>query len=217
MANRGATAAVQAEWAKAQNQPAHLLELRLDAADGGTVYFSDSYRTVVWGANSYTALGHLASFSGVIESAELRIADATIELSGVDQTLIALILSKQYIDRQLLVYQMFFSSSADALVVDPFPLHDGRMDEPVMQEDPDSGKCVVQIKARDQFADFERMAGRHTNAIEQSQWFPADKAFQLMAETAARQKELMWGGNRSVLTDLFQQPFDPFGYGGLNG
>jgi hypothetical protein len=52
--NRGASAAVQAEWAKAQNAPAHLVELQFDVADGGTVYVTDSYRTISYGGNSYT-------------------------------------------------------------------------------------------------------------------------------------------------------------------
>jgi hypothetical protein len=38
--------AVQAEWAKSQNAPCHLVELQFDAADGGTVYITDSYRTI---------------------------------------------------------------------------------------------------------------------------------------------------------------------------
>jgi len=196
MANRAATAAVQAEWAKAANEPAHLYEVRLDAGDGGSVYMTDSYRQVLWNGNTYGALGHALAFSGLTESAELRIADATLQLSGIDQSWISIILSKQYVDRRLLIWKLFFDQATEALMVDPVAIHDGRMDEPTVNEDPANGKCTVTIKSRDQFADFERLSGRHTNPIDQNLWFPNDRAFDLVAQNAGAQISLLWGAAR---------------------
>jgi hypothetical protein len=76
------------------------------------------------------------------------------------------------------VYQAFLGT-ADALIVDPFAIHDGRMDEPKFDEDPDGGKCTVSVRSHDQFADFERTTGRHTNPNDQALWFPNDRAFDL--------------------------------------
>lgn len=191
--NRGSTAAVQAEWAKAQNQPAHLVEVRFDAADGGSVRLTDAWRNVDWNGNTYFALGHLLGFEGLLESVDLRVVDVTLLLSGVDQTWIALILGKQYIDRRLLVYQMFFDQTTEQLIVDPVMIHDGRMDEPSIDEDPSSGKCVVSIKSRDQFADFERLSGRHTNPNDQNLFFPSDRGFDMNAQMVGQRFELMWG------------------------
>lgn len=197
MAQRGATAAVQTEWAKAANEPAHLVEVRFDAGDGGTVYLTDSWRNVTWPANgkTYFAQGHLLGFNGLIESADMQITDVTMQLSGVDQTWISIILGKQYIDRRLLIYKMFFNQSTEQLIVDPFVLHDGRMDEPSIDEDPGSGKCVVTIKSRDVFADFERLAGRHTCPNDQNLFFPSDRAFDMNAQLVGQRLQLMWGNS----------------------
>jgi hypothetical protein len=215
--NRGASAAVQAEWAKAQNAPAHLVELQFDVADGGTVYVTDSYRTISYGGNNYTALGALLDFAGVSESVELRIADAVLTLQGVDQTYIAAILQRQYLYRRLLVYKAFMGT-ADVLIVDPFAIHDGRLDEPKIDEDPDSGKCIVQLRSHDQFADFERVAGRHTNPNDQALWFPNDRAFDQIAALAAQQQKFTWGrsmpqGPSVPFPGMFDQGEAGFGVG----
>jgi hypothetical protein len=193
MANRGASAAVQTEWAKVANQPAHLIEVRFDAGDGGTQYMTDSYRAISWGGNSYAPLGHVLSFQGISESAEMRVANASLTLSGVASTWISNLLTKNYIDRRLLVYKAFFNTSTEALIVDPVAIHDGRMDEPVLQEDPSTGKCEITLASRDQFADFERLTGRHTNSIDQNLWFPADRAFDLLDQNAGRATAIVWG------------------------
>jgi hypothetical protein len=196
MSGRGASVAVLAELAAAQNQPAHLFEFRFDVADGGTLYFTDSYRTISWSGNTYTAAGHLLSFSGLTESAELRITDVKGQLSGVDQTMIAQILTKQYMDRRVLIYKVMFNTATQAIIVDPFPIHDGRMDEPSLQEDPDTGKSIVQITSHDQFVDFERKMGRHTNPADQNLFFPTDRSFDLVAQNAGSQITITWGAVR---------------------
>lgn len=195
--NRGASALVQAEWAKSQNAPCHLIELQFDAGDGGTVYITDSYRAITYNGNSYIALGALLDFGGVSESVEMRVTDAQLTLQGVDQTYIAAFLQRQYLYRRMLVYKAFLGT-ADALIVDPFAIHDGRMDEPAIQEDPDSGRCVVQLRSHDQFADFERLTGRHTNPNDQALWFPNDRAFDLVAQLAAQQQKFTWGRSLPV-------------------
>jgi hypothetical protein len=188
--NRGASAAVQAEWAKAANAPAHLLEVRFDAGDGGSVYLTDSYRSVIWGGNTYVGVGQLLGFSGLTESLELRVADITVELSGVDQSFIATFLQRKYIDRRLLINKAFFDAT-DTLVIDPFAIHDGRMDEPRIVEDPEAGKCVVQVASRDQFADFEKLSGRHTNPHDQNIFFPMDRGFDKLAQLNST--PFVWG------------------------
>lgn len=212
--NRGVSAAVQAEWAKAANAPAHLLEVRFDSADGGSVYLTDAYRPIVWNSNTYSAAGDLLSFGGLTESLELRVADITVELAGVNQSFIAAFLQRQYIDRRVLIHQIFFDGS-DALIVDPFAIHDGRMDEPRIVEDPDAGKCVVQVASRDQFADFEKLSGRHTNPHDQNITFPNDRAFDKLAQlnnqpfTWGHLKELPATGLGAAATRLIYSPNNP--------
>lgn len=188
--NRGASAAVQAQWAAWQNSPLHLAELAFDSADGGSLYITDAYKPVVWNSNTYAAVGHFLNFSGLQESMDLRVSDLTFQLSGVDQAYIAVFSQRKYIDRRLVINQAFFGT-ADALVVDPFPIHDGRMDFPRFVLDPDGGTATIDVASKDEFADFERLSGRHTNPHDQNVWFANDRSFDKLAQINAG--SFVWG------------------------
>jgi len=184
--NRGASAAVQAEVAKRANAPFHLFELYLD---GATTYATDAFRTIEWNGNPYPAAGHFIGFDGVEETNDLSVSQARVSLSGVDQTEIAAILQHAYIDRRLVIRKAFFDASS-GVIVDPFPLFEGRCDAPVIVEDPDVGSVTVTITAASHWVDFERKPGRHTNDAEQQIWFPGDKGFEFISQL---NKQIKWG------------------------
>jgi hypothetical protein len=83
------------------------------------------------------------------------------------------------------------------------------MDEPKIDDDPDSGKSLVQLRSHDQFADFERTTGRHTNPNDQALWFPNDRAFDQIAQLASQQQRFTWG--RSLPLGLPGIPMVPGG------
>ena len=143
MSQRSASADVLAEMALAANRPIHLFELYLS---GATTYATDAYRTVTWNGNDYPALGNFLEFDGVEEVSDLTITQCRVQLSGVDQTLIAAILGYEYIDRRMVIRKGFLTS-AEAVMVDPLPIFDGRVDSPEIAEDPDSGTCTVSLSA----------------------------------------------------------------------
>jgi hypothetical protein len=123
-----------------QNAPCHLIELQFDAADGGTVYITDSYRAITYNGNSYIALGALLDF-GACRSRSRCASPTRAHAAGRRPDLHRGLPAAQYLYRRLVVYKAFLGT-ADALVVDPFAIHDGRMDEPKFDEDPDGGKCT---------------------------------------------------------------------------
>lgn len=184
--NRGASAGVIAEFALDANRPIHLFELYLS---GATTYATDAYRSVDWNGNTYPALGHFLDYSGVEEAGDLSITQASVRLSGVDQTLIAAILAYEYIDRRLVIRKAFLTS-AEVVMVDPLPIFDGRVDSPSIEEDPESGICSVTIAASSHWIDFERTPGRHTNHEEQQIWFPGDLGFEYVSLKSA---QVIWG------------------------
>ena len=190
MSGRGASAAALAQIGAVQNSPFHLFEGYFDSA---TVYLTDWNRPVSWGGHTYLQGGHFLSFDGVQETADLQVTEAHVTLSGVDQTVISLVLNENYIDRRLVIYKAFMTS-ADALVVDPFAIFDGRMDAPVISEDPGTdgggGQCTVVLTASSHWVDFQRTPGRHTNDAEQQIFFPGDLGF-IYASEASRQ--ISWG------------------------
>ena len=112
--DRNATAAFLAELAKQKSQPFHLFELVLDSE---TVRATDAPRDITWNGNTYLALSHFLEFGGVQETAELQVSTCQVTLSGVDQTLISLVLSEQYIDRRLVIYKGFLSEDLTGLLL----------------------------------------------------------------------------------------------------
>lgn len=187
MSGRGASAAFLSEIAKPANQPVHLFEAHFD---DGVIRNTDGYKTLTWNGNVYLANGHFMQFSGVQETAELKVSECDIALSGVDQVWIAAVLAKNYIDRRLVIYKGMLAASTDAVIVDPIPIFDGRMDSPLITENPADGKCVVSIHAASHWVDFERKPGRHTNDQEQQFFFPGDKCFEYSSQL---NKEIKWG------------------------
>jgi hypothetical protein len=190
--NRGASAAVQAEWAKAQNAPAIWSSCSSTSPTAARYTSPTATARSVYGGNSYIALGALLEFAGVTESVELRIADAQLTLQGVARPT-----SRPSCSGSTCTGACSSTRCSTARPTrwwsTPWPIHDGRMDEPQITEDPDSGKCVVSLRSRDQFADFERLTGRHTNPNDQALWFPNDRAFDLIAQLAAQQQRFTWG------------------------
>lgn len=184
--DRGASAGVIAEYAKDANQPVHLFELYLD---GATTYATDAYRSIDWNGNTYPALGHFLEYSGIEEAGDLTITQASVQLSGVDQTLIAAILAYEYIDRRLVIRKGFLDGS-EAVLIDPLPIFDGRVDSPAIEEDPTDGRCIVTISASSHWIDFERTPGRHTNHEEQQIWFPGDLGFEYVSQL---NRQITWG------------------------
>lgn len=185
MADRGASAAVLAEIGKAANEPIHLFELYLDAE---TVRLTDAHRPLAWNGADYIALGHLLAYDGLEETAELTVTTVRVSMSGVLQDTVALVLTHDYIDRRLVIYEAFLSGAG--VVVDPVAIFDGRADSPIIDEDPDSGKCQVVLAAAQHWVDFERRPGRHTNHEEQQIWFPGDRGFEFVS---GLNREIRWG------------------------
>jgi hypothetical protein len=180
MADRGATAAVITEIEKSKNQPFHLIEVEFSV---NTFYLTDAYRDIVWdnggGNHTYIALGHFLSFSDIEETSTVQVSSLTVQLSGIDQTFLSAVLSEYYIDRPLKIYKGFLDDTM-AVVADPILIFEGRMDSPIISENPDDGSCILSAAATNTWVDFERLAGRHTNHEEQ----------QIFSELT---KEIRWG------------------------
>jgi hypothetical protein len=183
--DRGASASVVAQLGAAANEPCHLFELYLDDQ---TVRTTDAYRNLVWGGNTYVGAGSLLGFDGIEESATLQVTTARVQLTGVLQDSISLLLSHNYIDRRVVIYKAFIHGAG--VVVDPIPIFDGRADSPMIEENPEAGTCTVTLAAAQHWIDFERLPGRHTNNAEQQIWFPGDKGFEFVSSL---NQQIKWG------------------------
>jgi hypothetical protein len=88
------------------------------------------------------------------------------------------------------VIRKAFWSASGSIIVDPITLLDGRVDAPVIAENPADGTCTIALTAGSHWIDFERKAGRHTSDAEQQLWFPGDTGMRLISEI---NRDLKWG------------------------
>lgn len=166
----------------------HLLELELDEPTG-TIRLTDSPTEIQWEGATYYRGGNLLGFSDIEESAALMVNQLTVSLAGVDQTLIALVLQENYLDRTLRIRRGFLNETTRALeTVEPF--FEGRVNQPAVAEDPPAGTSTVSLTAADGWIDFERAPGRQTNHEQQQALFPGDRGFECAAQTY---QDLPWG------------------------
>jgi len=187
--DRGATAAVIAELLADKCQPCHLIQIQYDAE---TIYLTDAYKTISWGGNDYIALGHFIEFSDIEESARFQVSSISASLTISDESKVRLseFLTYSYIDRLVLIYKAFLSTTDDSLVANPFLIFKGRIDSPVLKENPEKGESILSVTISNHFSDFEKVTGRFTNHECQQIWFPGDNGFEYASEII---RELKWG------------------------
>lgn len=141
------------------------------------------------GVQTFTALGPFLQFGNVDETADFQINSVTITLGGVRDSDLELFLGNQYLDQPMKIFRVWYDDSGTR-IGDPVMIFDGRIDKPVISDDPENG-ITIGCAASSQWVDYERRAGRHTNPSEQRFFFPTDTGFKF-ANIAI--KELKWGG-----------------------
>ena len=163
----------------------HLLEVDLTP----TVYLTDAGIHLTWNGHQYLASQFL-QFSDIQETRELLINRCTVALSGVDQSIISLLLLDTYLGRGVRIRKAVLNEDL-SVVVDPCLIMDGRIDKPIISTDPESGTCVASIDVISRWSPLQRPSGRHTNDAEQQAIFPGDLGFdQVVHEDAV----IIWGG-----------------------
>lgn len=204
MANRNMTVA---QIAANELQSAKFFELLyLRVRDTGTSTFEHTYISnapyditvdtnvasmgIGQGVQTFTALGPFLQFGNVDESADFQINQVTITLGGIRDGDLALFLENQYLDQPVKIFRVWYTGEG-AMIDDPVMIFDGRIDKPVISDDPDNG-ITIGCSASSQWVDYERRAGRHTNPSEQTFFFPGDTGFKF-ANIAI--KDLKWGGS----------------------
>ena len=159
-----------------------------DMGQEHTVYISNGGFDVTYLGNTYQALGQFISVGDIEENGDLQINSVNIAVSGIPENTINLFFNYNYTDRPIRIYRAYFKQTG--LFIDAIMIFDGRMDKPVLQNDPNSG-TIMAIEARNQWSDYERKNGRHTNNDEQQFWYPGDKGFEYTSQVV---QDIKWGG-----------------------
>jgi len=138
--------------------------------DGG-VYMTNSQNPIENGGNTFLPMGGFLGFSDVEETAEFQVSKLSITLTGIPQfddggeSFISQFLNYDYVDRRCKIWRVFVDKS-DIIANDAVLLFDGYIDKPSIDDNPTS-MTTVGVEVSNHWADFERIAGRHTNDDEQ--------------------------------------------------
>ena len=184
---RGLASTLIAELGKDHVVSVNLLDIVLDS---GELNITNGYAPIVWGGKTYQPTGHFLTFEDVDESAQAQVNDCVAQLSGVDKTNIALVLSNFYLNRTARLFWAVLDE--DSQVIDALKLIEGRMDAPTITEDPTQGTSTVSVRIVNIWSDYARQNGRRTNSASQAQHFPDDRGFSNVSNSILH---LVWGSN----------------------
>lgn len=186
MADRGMSAAVLSAIAGREIRIVSLVTVDLDT--GGIFYLTDGSQAVTWNEIEYSPAGDLLRVPDIEESGTPTVRKLTVTLSGINRSFIATILANSYIDRRIQIWKAFFDDEWN-LLEEPLPVYDGRIDRPVIEDDPEAGTCNVNLEVSNAFVDWYRRRGRRNNPHECKIWFPDDEGFEFSDQVT---RALLW-------------------------
>lgn len=166
--------------------PIYLVDLAFDAA---TLYFHTGVGELVWNSNTYTGTGILGGIGTANEDSELSRTPLELRLSGVESSMMSIILGEHYQGRTATVYLGYLDTETMELVDDPAIYYRGRMDAPSIAQD-ETLEIILPIENR--FAAWDRPKIRRFNNADQQSRYPGDKGLEFVEQ--ATEKRIVWGG-----------------------
>jgi hypothetical protein len=111
----------------------------------------------------------------------------TINLSGVEQSFISILLGENYIDKEVIISRAILNSSG-AIIGTPIALYNGRIDGFSIKDDNKTSQ--INLSTASHWSDFEKESGRRTNHNSQQIYFAGDKGFEFASSAV---KDIKWG------------------------
>lgn len=137
---------------------------------------------------TFIGVGQLGKVSRLAESADVRPWSISLELSGIDPSLVSIAMAEHYQGRDLRVWRAFLNQSTHAIVGVPKLEFRGRMDTMNLKL---GVTATITVTGHSRLSDWDRpRTRRYTNEDQQALW-PGDKGQEFTAGTA--EKELVWG------------------------
>ena len=168
---------------------------------GGDVYYTTAPHNVSWNSQTWVGIGGALGFEAVVETGDLKGNGTDMILSGVNQVIISILLSENYIGRDIEIWHGHINSSG-TIVSDPVNIFLGGMNGgfTIRESFEPSAPGTVTIKGRmqDRIASLSRVRGIQANKHSHQKVFPDDEFFSHVAKTVG--KKLIWGKQKSGAT-----------------
>jgi hypothetical protein len=167
--------------------PPDEIEYRGQTIELGPVYLWSGYGDLEYDGKTYIGAGNLLHISDVTETADIRAAGASISLSGVSSTLLALAITQPYQGR--LCNVLFGLMDSDGSVIDLATLFVGYMDQMNIEDGADT--CTIQMTVESKLIDLERPRTFRYTSENLKARYENDLAFDFIPDL--QDAPLIWG------------------------
>jgi len=187
---------MQTEVAAQTGTTAHFISLDFS---GGTIYLVTLPHDVDWDGETWLGVGGLLGFEPIEEVPDLRATGVPVRLSGVDQTIIAILLSENYRGRSAEIYRAKFAVDG-TIVADPINIFTGRLNSGFEIRDvfdekgAQTGTVEITVRLVSDLALLGYTRGIKTNLASHQAVEPDDTFFQ---HVNGIPQEILWGTNRN--------------------
>ena len=186
---RGLSASVKTELGTGNSgaiEPVYLLYLGFGTPLYKTNCSFNLTSSVSGSSQTYTADGFLVGVGNVSETTEPIKNTFSLQLSGVDQSLVSVILNENIINDTVKIWQGLLN--ANALISDPYLLFEGSINNYSIEDD--NNTTIIGLEVTSQWGQFEKENGRTTSDTSQQRHFASDKGFEFSALTI---RDIRWG------------------------
>ena len=171
-------------------RPIYLVKAEFDSTppEDRNLYLWSGFGDLTFNGKNYLGVGNLLSISAVDESTDLTATGASIVLSGIQSTLLAIARDEDYQGRPITIYLGALDDTGD-LIASPTVLFSGFMDVMTIAEAGETS--TISVTAENKLIAFDRSYVRRYTAEDQKIDYPNDMGFEFVAKIA--DQEIIWG------------------------
>lgn len=163
--------------------------IRMELANNTVLRFTEAGFDINWNGEIFDANGLLLGVDAPNFTTELRIGEISLSFTAADQSILALMLGTNQVNRPVYIYRAYLTPFGQVMP-DPILLHAWLINaDPDIVDDTDGSTCTTRMSS--EWADFEAPRGRRTTNNSQIRYYPNDKGLEFATQV---KKEIKWGG-----------------------
>jgi hypothetical protein len=157
-----------------------------------TLRYSTGSQTMTWDGQTWTAIGGRLEVPAIPETPDLAGGELTLNLSGVAQAFLAVLLSEQYIGRAIKVWLVHLNTTAGTVIADPVLLFSGFMNGGwSISENADEfghslGTVDITGRCASRLAQLDIRKGVRANMASHQSFYRGDRLFEYVPSLATQ-------------------------------
>lgn len=162
----------------------------------GTVNIWTGNGPITWNGIDWLGAGSLLGISVIEQGLEVKAKGISLELSGIDSSLLADVLQETALGNPVTIYVGLFSGGT--LISSPYASWQGRMDQSTIEIDGDSAR--IQMNCETRLMDMDQSVERRYTQDDQQRDWPGDLGFQFVL--GIQEVAIIWGTQARTGTSI---------------